>query len=161
MLHHGALVSSELGRFWWPTAWSLVVPQAIIIQIQLSPSSFSVVSLGSRGWTSCSSWMLSYSIWSADVSRGRWIFLVYEVLEPVRLSSVYQRTVSLPCTSRRRDKDMSALLALCLPRLCFRVSRPSLRSQGFSDIIRFNSGSSSNLPNMCVERMWHSLPRRL
>lgn len=52
LMLHGALISSELGRLQWPTAWPLVVPQAIVIQIQLSPSSFSVVSLGSLGWTS-------------------------------------------------------------------------------------------------------------
>lgn len=38
------------------------------------PDSFSVVSLGSLGLTSHSSWILKYSIWSAN-SLGRWPFL--------------------------------------------------------------------------------------
>lgn len=55
LMLHGALISSELGRLQWPTAWSLVIPQAIVIQIELSPSSFSAGPLGSLGWTSHSS----------------------------------------------------------------------------------------------------------
>lgn len=129
---HGALISSELGRLQWPTAWSLVVPQAIVIQMQLSPSSFSVVSLGSLGWTSHGSWILKYSIWSANVSRGRWIFVVYEVFELVRLSSGCVNGLSLCLVLLEGGTRKGQLCLVCVfPACCSWASRSLLGSRAF------------------------------
>lgn len=123
------------------------------------PSSVRVVSLGSLGWTSHSSQMLKYSLWSANMSRedGFSEFMKYLNWCVCPQGVEVDR---LPCTSRRRTRKCQLRLFSVFPGRCFWVSRSLLRSQGFSDIISFNSGSSSNLPNLCVKRMY-SLPRRL
>jgi hypothetical protein len=129
----------------------LVVPQAIVIQIQLSPNSFSVVSLGSLGWTSHSSWILNYSIWSAKMSWEDGFSSCMKYL-CCFVSPQGVCTDPLPVLLEGKTKKCQLCLFSVFPGYCFWVLRSLLRSQGFSDAFSFNSGSSSNLPNLYVKK---------
>lgn len=103
---HGALFASELGKR-WQTPQVLLVPQAIVIQIQLSPNSFSVVSLESLGGTSHVSWIRKYSIWSAN-SPGKMGFL--SIGSICACLPLLGRVSRLPHVSRGKDKSFGWLV---------------------------------------------------
>lgn len=105
----------------WQTPQVLLVPQAIVIQIQLSPNSFSVVSLESLGGTSHGSWIRKYSIWSAN-SPGKMGFLsIGSICACLPLLGCASR---LPRVSRRKDESFGLACSL-FSGFCFWVQAPA------------------------------------
>lgn len=155
-------------ELWLPRSWGACDGQLHASELFRShchsnsaqPQAFECGLFGSLGWASHSSWGLHRAHAYINIPsglqtcRGEMDFpSEWSIWTCPSLLGMFQWTVCLPCSFRKRDKEMSARLALCSQAVCFWDSRSWLWSQGFSDIISFNVGSSPNLPSWCVKRM--------